>query len=439
MAAYRTYSRLDDPVHWDGDTRWRGVDARHQPGALEAGACAEAVNMRFTDGSAESRRGIRMMPWGDGVPTQGVATRGMAYTTGGASSDNLGTAIRSRVYVDPETNQEWIVTLYKFPDGHLAITRACSGNQSRTVEVDQSVIIADDTQVDMVQTHSGMVMLFNDRDPLYLHNWSVGFTSVPTAPTGLTRAPAGNAAIYFQNRLCIVSASTDPAERDSVWVGNVGTARDALYGDNALKNYFKVNVGSQDRLVGLFPLNDTTLLAAKQGSIHVLSGIYGDNSQVAATARAEVLTTEFGCASARSFVQVGGDVWFLSPRRGVMSVRATAEGRNLGLSVPVSQPMQDRVARVNWARANEACADTWGNRVYYAVPVGSADFEVWVYDTQQQAWSGYDQSNALQIVDWVRFTWNGERRLGFTHSVGPVMLYEEGSFDDVLSVQTGVM
>lgn len=442
MNPVRQLGPLDDPPLPAVDVAWTGVDERHAPGQLLPGVAARGRNVRFTDGTVTTRGGIRKMPWGDGIPVLGETGVGLAHP-GGATGAEFGTVIRAREYTDPATNQAWIVTVYRYTDNSLAITRACSGNRSRPVTVASGITTAG--EVELIQTFSGMVLLCEDRDPLYLVNWSLGFNPVPVdappgVPVGLTytRCPRGTAGIYWQGRLWVVSESVDPVTRDAIWVGNVGSSRNAVYGDPVLRNYFAVNAGSQDRLIGLYPLNDTTLIAGKQRSIHVVTGVYGDNDTIAQTVTVQVLTTEFGIASPRAFVQVGGDVWFLATERGVMSVTATAEGRNLGRSVPVSEALTETVSRINWARAREATATAWGNKVYFAVPTGNTATEVLVYDTRTQAWAGSDTSDALELVDWVQFGWNGSRRLGFVHRLGPVMLYEEGDHDDVLRLESGL-
>lgn len=436
MNKTRQLGTLDAPTVIGGDTGWVGVNERLRPGELQQGLCSKAVNMRFTDGTPTTRGGILKMPWGDGMAVKASSGVGLAYQ-GGYSGNEFGTVIRAREYTDPRTNQEFIITLYRYADNTLGVTRACPNNRSRTVAIDPAVTTAG--EVDLIQTFSGMVLLCQDRDPLYLDNWSVGFVPAPVGDGSATRCPPGTAGIYWQNRLLVVSETTEAATRDAIWIGNVGSGRDAMYGDPALRNYFAINTGSQDALVGLFPLNDTTLICGKTRSIHAMTNVYGTNSDIASNAIAEVLTTECGFASPRCAVQVGNDVWFLSNGHGIMSVTATAEGRNLGVSIPASDAMQKTVEQINWSRARSAVAASWGNKVYFAVPVGSAGWRVMVYDTRQQAWAGYDESDAIDIVDWVRFRWNGELRLGFVHRLGPVMLYEEGHSDERMQLDTGLI
>lgn len=427
---------LDSSPTIGEDTAWVGVNERLSPGQLPAGFASQAVNMRFEDGTATTRGGIMRMPWGDGMPVRSGGSVGLAFPGVGTASE-FGQVVRAREYTDPRTGQEFIITVYRYSDNSLGVTRSSPNNRSRVVTVADGITTSG--EVTLIQTFSGMVLLCQDIDPLYLDNWSHGFIPAPPGDGVYSRCPKGVAAVYWQNRLFVVSESEDPALRDAVWIGNVGTARDALYGDPVLRNYFAINAGSQDPLVGVFPLNETTLLCGKTRSVYAAANVAGDNATIQANVVIQEVTTEFGWASPRAVVQVGNDVWFLSQGRGIMSVTATAEGRNFGVSVPVSEPMQKTVNQINWARARQSVAATWGNKVYFAVPIELSDWRVMVFDTRQQAWSGYDVSDALDIVDWVQFRWNGELRLGFVHRLGPVMLYEEGHTDESLALESGVM
>lgn len=63
---------------------------------------------------------------------------------------------------------------------------------------------------------------------------------------------------------------------------------------------------------------------------------------------------------------------------------------------------------------------------------------VLVYDTQNQAWCGFDQRqtsdtrNGLNIHRWVTFTYQDKLRLGYFDRFGYLRLYEEGFKDDIL-------
>jgi len=63
MSRYRTYGARDDPPVMDGDEGFRGVNMRLHPSVLPPGWVSEAVNARFNDGVAETRKGLVRLGW----------------------------------------------------------------------------------------------------------------------------------------------------------------------------------------------------------------------------------------------------------------------------------------------------------------------------------------------------------------------------------------
>ena len=53
----------------DGDTGFVGVNSRLDPSQLQQGFVASAINKRFVNGVAETRAGIKKMPWSNRQPS----------------------------------------------------------------------------------------------------------------------------------------------------------------------------------------------------------------------------------------------------------------------------------------------------------------------------------------------------------------------------------
>ena len=49
----------------DGDQGFYGVNMRLDPALLSPGVASEAKNKRFVNGSAQTRPGVVIMPWGN--------------------------------------------------------------------------------------------------------------------------------------------------------------------------------------------------------------------------------------------------------------------------------------------------------------------------------------------------------------------------------------
>ncbi|MBK8001733.1 MAG: hypothetical protein IPK15_24275 [Verrucomicrobia bacterium] len=111
---------------------------------------------------------------------------------------------------------------------------------------------------------------------------------------------------------------------------------------------FNINQGSAGTLVAIFKFHDTTIIAFKQHSIYAISNVYGDLSEL----RQDELTGEFGLVARKSIAHVGKDLWFLS-ELGVMSLTQTEQNKLQGVLLPVSDPIQPLIDRINWRYGGE--------------------------------------------------------------------------------------
>lgn len=416
MPFFRQYTTGDDAPADAGDPYFTGIDMRRDPGQLEPGTAAEAVNVRFTNGVAEPRRGSRIVSWASQHVDGSDPSEIFPYT------DVSGAGLFS----DPISGESWLVIATT-----SGVYAAKPGVQAAQVTLPSGETVP--ASVRMIQTYNGLVMLRGpDQDPLYCTSLSAGWQTLPAAtndPANIPIPPASTG-IYFQNRLFVVDGRTDAAHVDTVFVSDFGTVFDVLEGSVAY-NSFKINQGSSDRLKALYRFNDQTLIAAKETSIYVVTNVGGTNAELAANAALDAITTEYGCNAPNSFVQVGSDVWFLAHRRGVVSIRQTEQNKLQGVDVPISRDIQPLIDRINWEYASGAVAASHDNRVYFAVPIDGSivNNAVLVYDTVNQKWAGVDQGDGIKVREWVKFTIAGLVRLCFVSVDGFLVLYEDGYFD----------
>lgn len=414
MNRFRAYFPADDAPVTDTDSVFTGVNARLDPASLAPGDVALAINARFDDGRAATRKGIRIMAWG---------ARGEAGDDPGIVRP-YGSIRIAESYQDPFAGAEWMViatdsATYRTRPGMKGVAIPMTAGQTP------------EGITDLIQTYNGMVMLRGaDKSPLYMPSLADGWLTLPAAPSRKEAIPPSTSGIYFQNRLCVVDARQDPEHVDTVWVSDVGGVDSVLQGPTVYQS-FRINQGSSDRLVALAKWNETTLVAAKSRSIYVVSDIYGDNSSIAQNAKLQEVTRQYGCLSPKSWVQVGSDLWFMAFRRGVCSLRQTETNAVQGVDVPVSRDIQPIIDRINWEAAAGVVAAAHENRVYFAVPLDAANRNnaVIVFSTLTQRWSGYDFSDATQVASWVKYTYGGAVRLGCLTHDGFVTLYEDGYYD----------
>lgn len=424
MNPFRSYFPNDDAPRQDGDRAWLGVDMRRDPAQLEPGLCSDAVNLRFTDGTPTPRKGLRILSWG--------ARAEAGYGPGDILP--YGEVRGAGVFNDPSTGYTWLIIATA-----TAVFRTRAGTTGVQMSLPAGEVIPERIQI--IQTFNGLVMLRGaDHDPIYCDDLNVGWKTLPAVISpGKLAIPRSSNGVYFQNRLFVIYEGEDVSSRDCIWVSDFGTTIDALQG-SAAYNGFRINQGSRDSLVALYRFNDTTLLAFKEESIYFVSNIYGTNEDIAANARLDAVTTEYGIKAPRSVVQVGNDVWFLAHRRGVCSIQQTSQNKLQGVDVPVSRDLEPLIKRIAWEHAEFGASAFYDNKVFLACPLDEQDFNgtVLVFDTLTGKWAGRDESETLNVRDWVKISYAGVIRLAFVSSDGYVVLYEDGYLDHVGSTNGAV-
>lgn len=414
MNRHRAYFPLDDAPVSDGDGKWVGVNSLIDPASLPDGYAAGGVNLRFENGKAGTRGGIRIMPWG------GLEGADIGKVT------PYGDLLIGETFSDPINGREWLVLVTD-----SGTYKARSGTPGTTLAAASGISFG--SVVDLVQTYNGMVALRGAAlEPVYMDDLDVGWKALPDAQAGKEKAPPSTQGLYLGNRLLLVDARPGARYVDSVWVSDIGATSSVLQGSSAYQS-FKINQGTSDRLIALAAFNDSTVICAKTSSVWAVSGVSGTNDELAQNARLDPVTKEYGCRSPRSFVQVGNDLWFMGHRRGVCSIAQTATNKLQGVDIPVSRSIQSLIDRINWFAAGKVVAASGRNYVYFAVPLdGASDNNaILVYSLINREWCGYDMSAATRVRDFVEFTYGGARRLGFLSIDGFVCLLEDGAYDHV--------
>ena len=105
--------------------------------------------------------------------------------------------------------------------------------------------------------------------------------------------PNASDATVFNNRLFV------PVNRDEIVVSDI---LDYTRYSEATSR-FRINSGTDDKIVRIYPWNQTTLIVFKDQSIYLLSNVFGDLRDL----RADVLTREVGLVSRDGVIGVGKD------------------------------------------------------------------------------------------------------------------------------------
>ena len=389
----------------DGDAGFTGVNTRLEPGQLPVGYVSSAKNKRFNNGVAEPRNGIKKVMWANlknsgTVPNIGLIkytnVRGVGTFNDPSGFNWLLIAINDKVYAVREGNP--ITTL----NTGLANSDDCT----------------------FVQCFNTVVMFRGeDLAPLQMSSIQTGFVAITQTSSdtdidendsdGTEAIPNANNGLFFQNRLLI------PHSRDLV------AASDFLNYTRyqPVLSSFRINQGSEDKLVALWKFDASTILCFKESSVYAVRNIYGNMADIFL----DEISRGYGLKSAKAVVSVGRDVGFLSDQRGVVSLSLSESGKMQGLDVPISEPIQSVIDRINWPYAHNAAAAWHNNKYYLAVPLdgSTTNNKILVYDFRNQAWSGYDESGEIDgLTDFVTFKYQGAKRLFFMAD-GLLNLYDD--------------
>ena len=287
------------------------------------------------------------------------------------------------------------------------------------------------SKVRFVQCFNVLIMFRGDLDaPLELtEDFTAGFQSITQTDTpeadenpddGTEQIPNASTGLFFGNRLVI------PFGRDEVAVSDY--LNYTRY--QPVRSAFRVNTGSSDRLVAVFKFDPNTLLVFKSESVYAVRNVYGD----LVDATLDQITDQYGCAAERSVVSAGSDVIFLSDQRGVVSIRQSVAGETQSVDVPLSQPIQPIIDRIDWSQASDAVGAYANNRYYLAVPLRginegvSGNNAILVYDFAQKAWASTDFMTGLSVKDFFQMTYKGAKRFFVLTGDGQIMLYDDEQY-----------
>jgi hypothetical protein len=328
-----------------------------------------------------------------------------------------GTVYGTGIFRDPASTEYVLVAA---ADGVYATKE---GNPSTKLAGVSSVT----TDVEFVQCFNTVVMFRGpDVEPLSMTRIDIGFVSISQTDTDITideneddgteKIPNASTGLFFANRLLI------PHSKDLV------AASDFLNYTrySPVMSNFRINQGSEDELVSLVRINNSTIACFKTNSIYIVSNIYGNMSDITL----DEVTREYGAVGKNSIVQVGDDVVFLSSKKGVTSLGVAQNGKVSAVDVPMSEPIQPLIDRINWNAAGNAAAAYHNNRLYMAVPLDGASSSqennaILVFDYLAGGWAGYDTGNAIKVKKFLETTHQGKRRLFFLDTDGFINLYDD--------------
>jgi hypothetical protein len=224
---------------------------------------------------------------------------------------------------------------------------------------------------------------------------------------GFVHSPAPAWAAYHQRRLIVPYRYTSTGTSGSEVITDRSVYDEILISDildadtyDQLQNQLKVTAGISDYLQFVHPFTDDNAVVFNRNSIHLLDGLSGSLTDVSL----KEITREAGLVAQKSVVTIGNKIFFLSDN----GVYATQFGDlyNLrGAGLPLSDPIDPLIKRINPDYAHNAVAIYHDNRYFLEVPLDSATTNnaILVFNLLNQQWesidivagSGWDVSNLI--------------------------------------------
>jgi hypothetical protein len=353
----------------DGDEGFIGLNSRDNPVNIGKNFVSKAQNIRMDRGLASIRKGAERLTEGALVDQQIYGT--CTYTTANGTEIIVLVVSNGLYTYNPDTGT--VSTKVNFPVG-------------------QTITGADEVELYQAQGIGYVYILRGfDKDVL---RWDGG-TSIVLPVTGTHHNyPRSRHAIYYGNRHIVQT------DRNTINVSHY--LSDSTW--SAL-DVFTINDGSSDTLVAICPWTLNEFVIFMRNSIfYAAAGVGANASGDAATENnsyIKSLASDIGCIAKGSIVQAGGGILFLSDN-GVYILNPAGVGNGAGntpegmrlltLAEPLSAPISDVIARINFNAVGNAVATYWENRYYLAVPLDNSETNnaILVYNFINKAWESVD-------------------------------------------------
>lgn len=396
-----------------GDRVFTGLNSRDNPIAVPAGFVSRSENMRMDRGTLTVRKGLERL-------TEGGLIGQTVYGSG--------------VYIN-SSGQEIIIvcltsSLYTYNPDSGSLVGPISYPAGQTI------------------TNASVVAVFQAMGKVYitrgysLRPFEFDYTAgtVTALPSVGHQFPNSVYGIYYGNRVIVQNSV------DSVAVSHYLDATSF-----SLADVFRINDGGNDTLVGICPWTLNEFVVFMRNSVFYVSvgsGNYDVGDSIAADAYVKSLASDVGCAAARSAVQAGGGILFLSdngvyvlsPSGAGQGTANTPEGmRLLTIGEPLSAPIDNVIQRINRSAVSKAVAIYWENRYYLAVPLDNSttNNHVLVFNFINKSWESIDSYPAgFDVQNFVVAKKGSKRRLFALDDTNGLFLMEELDYDE-FGIATG--
>jgi hypothetical protein len=212
----------------------------------------------------------------------------------------------------------------------------------------------------------------------------LGFTHMPAPPWG----------VYHQRRIIVPYYYTTTGSSGSETITDRNVRDEILLSDifdsntyDRIQNQLKVTAGIADYLQYVHPFTEDNAVIFNRNSIHLMMGLSGSIADISL----KEITREAGLVARKSVVTIGDQVFFLSDN-GVYSTSFQDLYNLRGAGLPLSDPINPLIKRINSAYAYNAVAIYHDNRYWIAVPLDNStrNNAILVYNLLNKGWESLD-------------------------------------------------
>ena len=201
---------------------------------------------------------------------------------------------------------------------------------------------------------------------------------------------------------------------------------------------FRINFGSDSEILDLLVYDENRLLILTDKDVSMVTGyiVEGTNATFGSSVSIQPVIRNYGVSGRGAAVVVGSDVYFYASRRGIVSLAQTEQSKVRGVDMPLSEPVQPLIDRIDPRHEDKIRLAWWDNKLYVAVPLddgSSGNNALLVYDFINKSWASHDTGTAVTPAEFFIAQYNSAQRLFYVGTDGFINLVEENDAGDDLA------
>ena len=194
---------------------------------------------------------------------------------------------------------------------------------------------------------------------------------------------------------------------------------------------FRINFGSNSEVVDLLVVDENRIIIMQDLDVHMMTGfiVTDTNGTLTNSASVQPVIQNYGVPNRGASVVVGSNVFFYASRRGIVSMAQTEQSKVRGVDLPLSEPIQPLIARIDARNESKIRLAYWDNKLWCACPIDGGNSgennALLVYDFLNQAWVSHDDGTAIKPKEFFVAEYNNAQRLFYIGTDGFINLVEE--------------